>query len=173
MFGSVCTVPVGVRKRWQSLEAAKVLSAWKGGRVWNSQVLNKTLRWWCWEHFTKPVSHSSKTSKEPNIWHLQICANQEWIIFYLLLILLLSVWVCDISQSLMSQIQNEWIFFFSGWWIVETTLDTRSWFLLGWDLGHLMKFAKINQESSELLEKQPCLRKQKKQSLAGKKLAKF
>lgn len=54
----------------------------------------------------------------------------------------------------------------SGWCIVETPLDVThkpgSYWAEPQTEGGLVKFAKINQESSELLEKQPRLREEKK-----------
>lgn len=118
---SVCTVLVGVRNCWQSLEAAKAPSACKWGTVWNSQVLNKTLSWWHWQHFTKQVSHSSETCKEPNIgiYTSKSMQIRKGFFFSLLLILLLSVWHIPLFNVCISEVQNEWKKLFSGWCIME------------------------------------------------------
>lgn len=87
----------------------------------------------------------------------------------LFLILLLSAWVCGISHSLMSawlKLKMSEKKLFSGWCIVETPLDVTdkpgSYWAEPQAEGITKKFTKINQDSSELLEKPPSLRKQKK-----------
>lgn len=121
-----------------------------------------------------PISHSSETSQEPKHWylHLQIHANQERILFFFIFnsfIECLSVWHIPLFNGCVSQVRNEWknpLF-----WLVHCGCDTQTWFQLGWasDWGDLVKFDKINQESSEVLEKQLCLRKKEIQSWAGGK----